>query len=38
MLDDINNTIASWNETVNNMKDPVFEKNLEKILKITGKS
>lgn len=37
-LNDLNNTIAVWNETVKEMKDPVFESNLQKILKITGKS
>ena len=37
-LNDVNNTIAAWSETVRDMKDPVFESNLEKILKITGKS
>ncbi len=37
-LNDLNNTIALWNETVREMKDPVFESNLQKILKITGKS
>lgn len=37
-LNDVNNTITAWNETVRDMKDPVFESNLQKILKITGKS
>ncbi|HMS33295.1 MAG TPA: hypothetical protein PKC91_04340 [Ignavibacteria bacterium] len=36
-LNDVNNTINAWNETVRDMKDPVFESNLQKILKITGK-
>ncbi len=38
LLNEINATITNWNETVKDMKDPVFAKNLEKILKITGKS
>lgn len=37
-LKDINDTISSWNGTIANMKDPKFEENLNKILKITGKS
>lgn len=37
-LNDVNNTIAAWNETVRDMKDPVFESNLQKILRIIGKS
>lgn len=37
-LNEVNDTIAAWNETVRDMKDPVFESNLQKILKITGKS
>lgn len=37
-LADINNTISSWNEVLENMKDPKLEENLNKILKITGKS
>lgn len=37
-LNEINSTLAVWNDTVRDMKDPVFESNLQKILKITGKS
>lgn len=37
-LDEINRSMAAWKETVDNMKDPVFQKNLEMIMKITGKS
>jgi hypothetical protein len=37
-LIDINNTISSWNEVITNLKDPKLEENLNKILKITGRS
>lgn len=37
-LNEINSTIASWKETVADMKDPEFKDALIKIMKITGKS
>ncbi|MBK8553064.1 MAG: hypothetical protein IPL53_19175 [Ignavibacteria bacterium] len=37
-INEINGVINNWNETIKSMKDEKFEKSLDNILKITGRS
>ncbi|MEO6696152.1 MAG: hypothetical protein ABIY50_09545 [Ignavibacteria bacterium] len=36
-LNEVNEVITNWNNTIQNMKDPEFKKNLENIIKIIGR-